>query len=484
MPLTPIHSVFPAADAGPSNPKKLAADAGPSTPEKLAPDAAPPTPEKLPHPSTPENPAADVGPSTPKTPSAGAGPLTPKRLAAAVARLAEFLPISSTPHSQSSDRPQDAEQPDQSALMKIMEMELDGATWESKDVMERLCPADDTVVRSVLHDLERKEVWYTNSELLKARAVKDQTGHTVAATAPAGEKGHYQPLVDIFMAVKASFIATRGNATGFHLDHVMLAYDRPTADAVGDAAPIKPDVVLATHWNKSLLWRDIMIPIEVKIDWRQMLKQIFTYARAVFVKQDRYFVLCILYNFKQKALRFCFCTRSGIVSSPMLHLAKDEGFRAFVRGLVGILSLENEAAAGIQPSQDIVNWLRTFTGASYVKTERLMIRTALRGRGTAADLYELVPDDTADAILPSEERDDPDEEYTMEQMLLPVAVSPFRRITRSATAAARLKLDQAKLSLPSTSKMTSTLPASSSKPLAPLSHDSPKVRMLNYQSCV
>jgi hypothetical protein len=407
--------------------------------------------------------------------SADAGPSTPRKQG-----TGSFSGPSSTPHSRTSDNATKDQQLTQDGLKNVMEVEMDGATWECKDVMTRLCPSDQGVLKRVLTALKKEGTWYAKSGFLTASPVRNAAGKFVSTTVPAGERGHYQPFVDIFLAVRKSFQAASNNAAGFHLNHVMFVYDRPIADSVGGAAKLKPDVVLAAARDTSLFWRDILIPVEVKNDWRELLKQALTYIRAVFAKQDRYYVPCILYNFTQKAVRFCFGTRSGVISSPMFRLTTNQGFTAFVGGLVGILSLKDEAAAGIQPSQDVVDWLREKTGADYVKAERMMIRAAVRGRGTAVDLYERETAGTAERI--PEEADDPEEEYTMEQMFLPVTVSPSKRMTRSATAAARLKLDQAKPSVPSALNVTPTSPASSSKLVGPLPDETTKVGMLRYQN--
>jgi hypothetical protein len=82
-----------------------------------------------------------------------------------------------------------------------------------------------------------------------------------------------------------------------------------------------------------------------------MLQQALTYARAVFYAQDRKWVLCIFFHWTERKVHFCFCCRSGVISTPSYDLDDKDGFKATVRGFVGILSLKDEAAAGILPSE-------------------------------------------------------------------------------------------------------------------------------------
>ncbi|KAF9508307.1 hypothetical protein BS47DRAFT_1266153, partial [Hydnum rufescens UP504] len=59
-------------------------------------------------------------------------------------------------------------------------------------------------------------------------------------------------------------------------------------------------------------WRDIDIVIEVKNDWRDLIKQAATYARALFCSNwTRSFALVIGVNQVSKSARFMFFHRGG-----------------------------------------------------------------------------------------------------------------------------------------------------------------------------
>lgn len=341
--------------------------------------------------------------------------------------------VSSTPRQSSSGREKDDDQlPIQKELKELMAEELEGATWELDNVMAKICPADQNVLDDVLRALETKSIWPTSPSLLQARPIKDRNGQTIESH---GEKSHYQPMIDIFEGIKEAFhVASKNLSPGIYHNHTMLVCNKPTGDKIGNAAALKPDLAVAAGWFERLYWADIQILVEVKDKWADMLKQALTYARAVFVKQDRYYVLCILYNYSTSGVRFCFCTRSGVISSPELSLKSVEGFRLFVEGMVGILSLQDMKAAGVFDQAETLKWLQELTGAMYSRKIRIMIRTAVRGRGTGADLYERVADGSAEMDVASkeEEEEEGEERVTVKSIIFPVAPpSPMRgRMTR------------------------------------------------------
>ncbi|KAK7460946.1 hypothetical protein VKT23_008874 [Stygiomarasmius scandens] len=138
------------------------------------------------------------------------------------------------------------------------------------------------------------------------------------------------------------------------------AYDKPTGDTVGGAEPLKPDVV-GTHLEPDDLsrcvwgatWGDesgqvgIDIPVEVKANWRELIKQAATYARAMtnFVPL-RSFCLVIGVDHRRKTLRFLIFHRSGLSASKELLLTSPEDRRAIQRVLFSVYLWQTPEDAG------------------------------------------------------------------------------------------------------------------------------------------
>ncbi|THU98458.1 hypothetical protein K435DRAFT_964912 [Dendrothele bispora CBS 962.96] len=137
-------------------------------------------------------------------------------------------------------------------------------------------------------------------------------------------------------------------------------YDKPTGDNVGSAEPLKPGFV-GTHrepdepsrcvWGAT--WGDessqvgIDTPGEVKGNWRELINQAATYARAMtnFVPL-RSFCLVIGVNHRQKTLRFLIFHRSGLSASEELSLTSVEGRRAIQQVFFSVYLWQTPEDAG------------------------------------------------------------------------------------------------------------------------------------------
>jgi hypothetical protein len=151
-----------------------------------------------------------------------------------------------------------------------------------------------------------------------------------------------------------------------------------------------------------------------------MLQQALIYARAVLYAQDRKWVLCILFHWTERKVRFCFFCRSGVISTPSYDLDDKDGFEVTVRGFVGMLSLRDKAAAGTLPSETIQEWLRGLTGKTYIEGECLLKRITVHGCGTKAANH--VEQRVNSAVTPalSQEAD----EMEARELAWPIRVSP------------------------------------------------------------
>jgi len=159
----------------------------------------------------------------------------------------------------------------------------------------------------------------------------------------------------------------------------MCMYEKQVAESVDWLPALKPGIALALQPAKRPLWKDILIPIEVKNDRSDMLLQALT--------PEPYFTYSIFFHYTERNVRLCFCSRNGVISTPSYNLDDMGGFTATIQGFVGMLSLEDEAAAGILPLETVPEWFRSLTGKTYIEGECLSKRIELRGRGTKAAVY-------------------------------------------------------------------------------------------------
>ena len=251
-----------------------------------------------------------------------------------------------------------------------MKVEMRSAVRQHPDILRTVCP--EICSSYVLKDLHKKKIGPRFKKFLQSDG-------------KLGERGFYRPFAKLFAHVQMCTAKYVPNC--YHTEHTMRVYDKAVADSVDQASALKPDLVLARSRAKRLTWRDILIPIEVKDNWPDMLLQSLTYAQAVFYAQDHKWVLCILFNYTERKVCFCFCSHNSVISTPSYNLDDNDGFTAIVQGFIGILSLKDETAAGILPSKTIQMWLHSLTGKTYIEEECLSKRIAVRGRGTKASVY-------------------------------------------------------------------------------------------------
>ncbi|KAH8997297.1 hypothetical protein EDB92DRAFT_1839011 [Lactarius akahatsu] len=138
---------------------------------------------------------------------------------------------------------------------------------------------------------------------------------------------------------------------------------------------------------------------QVKANQVEAVKQLATYTRC-HLGLDRRRSFSIAMSINQRALTlqfFCF-HRSGVSSSPKLCLKEEEGFRSVVEHMVGILSIQNEEAFGLDttrvkyvihneeaPGPDIarVKDVYRLTGCNYEIVRKIHERNSIRGHSTA-----------------------------------------------------------------------------------------------------
>ncbi|KAF7316189.1 hypothetical protein MIND_00137100 [Mycena indigotica] len=157
---------------------------------------------------------------------------------------------------------------------------------------------------------------------------------------------------------------------------MFLVYNRPTADGISGATPLKPDVAgvnsttphdeetLQVSVDTKLFWskqeeQDILIdiPVEVKATWPALVLKAVAYSRAVFAASPfRRSALVLGFNQSTLELRFLIFHRGGLTSSRALKLRERSGREACMRFMLALSTCETHRDIGL-PS-----W---FNGASF-----------------------------------------------------------------------------------------------------------------------
>ena len=97
-----------------------------------------------------------------------------------------------------------------------------------------------------------------------------------------------------------------------------------------------------------LSWEQIKVHIESNASVGDMLQQSGTYAHLFLLSNQRnFFSLGIGFDYKKLEAYVLAFHRSGLSSSQSLKLTTSKGFKGLVRHIVGILSLKEEAAYGL-----------------------------------------------------------------------------------------------------------------------------------------
>ena len=130
-----------------------------------------------------------------------------------------------------------------------------------------------------------------------------------------------------------------------------------------------------------LSWEQIEVTVESKASVRDMVLQSGTYARCCLLSnQRRFFALGIGFQHKKLEAYIFVFHRSGLSSSRPLKLKTREGFNGLVSHIVGILSLKEEAAHGLDTTR-FQNMFR-INNRYYQIIRLLYMRGTLGGRST------------------------------------------------------------------------------------------------------
>ncbi|KAJ3846094.1 hypothetical protein EV368DRAFT_89564 [Lentinula lateritia] len=207
-----------------------------------------------------------------------------------------------------------------------------------------------------------------------------------------GERSHYDPLVcflnecvaignqvymDVFIDRKKASHHSRFPIVDIkdrwwpHL--TFHTYGRPTGDGIGNASPLKPDLVGVDSESAPILcfWKltsdvgkadnlkaEIAIATEAKDNWPEMIWQSATYGRAEMATIPlRAFSLVIAFNSKSQKLRFLIFHHGGISATKELSVKDRLCCKSICLVMLSVLLWQSPTDAGIPPFTNGVNFL-------------------------------------------------------------------------------------------------------------------------------
>ena len=181
------------------------------------------------------------------------------------------------------------------------------------------------------------------------------------------ETAWYTPL-EIFLnnCIDACHCALRpsksaGKDPRFYDRLKFIVYDKPTVDGVDGAAPVRPDLVggldlksgdcVAWRSSKDAAEKQLLLPVEVKVDWAPMISQAATYARCLFrARPSRQFALALGFRHGEgedrSMLRFFVFHRGGLTASDSLSVKDEQGQRDILRIFLSVLGWKHSKDAG------------------------------------------------------------------------------------------------------------------------------------------
>ena len=276
--------------------------------------------------------------------------------------------------------------PNQEDMKKEILNEFKGATF-LVDLTADGAPfhADSHSVEAVLAHL-RDQYGVTDTTLLS-----DEPSSKDSPRFPPGgfrrEGDSYTPLRDFLNAIVDS---TKNNTlppTSRYLEGLDFEdYGREMKDIYNSLRPLKPDALGVlpppTTPQPKVFWKAVAIIIEVKNRVTELIQQLSAYARC-YLAADRRRSFAPAIGFHHKSLEILFFTfhRSGMSSSGPISLRTLEGFQTVVKYMVGILSIPDERAFGLDMTRagDVFR----INDRDYDIVRSICEHNCVRGRATA-----------------------------------------------------------------------------------------------------
>ncbi len=195
----------------------------------------------------------------------------------------------------------------------------------------------------------------------------------------------YKPLIHflnvIVRATNECLLPSPRYLRGLHFDH----HGREMEEIYNSRRPLKPDALGLLHspisHQQKLSWKDVAIIVEVKDQVPELIQQLSTYAHCYLaVDRRRSFATAIGFNHKSLQIFFFAFHRSGLSSSGPISLRTSEGFQTVVKHMVGILSIPDEEAFGLDMTRH--GNVYRINDRDYDIVRQICVRNSVRGRAT------------------------------------------------------------------------------------------------------
>jgi hypothetical protein len=293
--------------------------------------------------------------------------------------------VSATPSSQS----QPGGSRNQSEMKALIEGELKGDTYFVDLITgNSILQVDRETVEAVIDTLG------TTFQALTSGGDSSPTDPRFPENGFRHEHQSYEPLTHLLNKIvnaASPFVSSQSPLSGLRFH----PFGREVNEKYGSLKGLKPDGVgiigaLSTETEgpaegpaekPKLSWERIEIIVESKVSVKDTVRQSGTYARcSVLNNRRRFFSLGIGFHFKKLEAYVLAYHHAGLSSSHPLNLKTLEGFNGLVKHIVGILSIKDEAAYGLDPtrSQKIF-----YINNRYYEVVRLIFeRDSFRGRST------------------------------------------------------------------------------------------------------
>jgi hypothetical protein len=163
-------------------------------------------------------------------------------------------------------------------------------------------------------------------------------------------------------------------------------YDAEMQEKFDSTRPFRPDILgfrssSRTPYEQPVSWNDVAIYVQVKANLVETIKQLAIYARThLALNRRRSFSIGMSFDHRTMVLRFLCFHRSGISASPPLHLNTPKDFKSFIEHMVGLLSIKDEEAFGLDltRAEDVYR----LDGSDYKIMRTIHMRVSVRGHAT------------------------------------------------------------------------------------------------------
>jgi hypothetical protein len=164
-----------------------------------------------------------------------------------------------------------------------------------------------------------------------------------------------------------------------------LLHGREMEETYNSDRVLKPDTLGLFHpptsQQQKFSWNDVAIIVEVKEQMFELIPQLWAYARCYLAAdRRRSFAPAIGFSHQSLQINFIAFHRYGLCSLG-ISLLTPEGFQTAVKYMVGILSIQDEEAFGLDMTRR--GNLYRINDRDYQIVRPICVRHCVRGRTTA-----------------------------------------------------------------------------------------------------